>query len=63
LELALLSRIFRLIAFDFVCLNLNKPKYFQKEEEKTTKKKKKVLRVAGRGKNARLFRLTSKNID
>jgi hypothetical protein len=56
LELALLSRIFRLIAFDFVCLNLNKPKYFQKEEEKTTKKKKKVLRIAGRGKNARLFR-------
>jgi len=56
LELTLLSRIFRLIAFDFVCLNLNKSKYFQKEEEKTTKKKKKVLRVAGRSKNARLFR-------
>jgi len=31
-------------------------KLFTKEEEKTTKKKKKVLRIAGRGKNARLFR-------
>jgi hypothetical protein len=33
-------------------------KIFSKEEEKTTKKKKKVHRIAGRGKNARLFRLT-----
>jgi len=31
-------------------------KLFSKEEEKTTKKKKKVLFIAGRGKNARLFR-------
>jgi hypothetical protein len=38
-------------------------KLFPKEKEKTTKKKKKVLRVAGRGKNARLFRLTFKNVD
>jgi hypothetical protein len=44
--------------FDF-----DKPNYFQKEEEKTTKKKKKVHRIAGRGKNARLFRLTFKNVD
>jgi len=35
---------------------------FSKEKEKKTKKKKKVLRVAGRGKNARLFRLTFKNV-
>jgi hypothetical protein len=34
------------------------PKLFSKEKEKTAKKKKKVLCVAGRGKNARLFRLT-----
>ena len=47
----------------FVCLNLNKPKYFQKEEEKTTKKKKKVLFIAGRGKNARLFRFFYKKVD
>lgn len=36
-------------------------KLFSKEEEKTTKKKKKVLRIAGRGKNARLFRFFIKN--
>jgi hypothetical protein len=34
-------------------------KLFSKEKEKTTKKKKKVFRIAGRGKNARLFRLTT----
>jgi len=38
-------------------------KIFSKEEEKTTKKKKKVLSIAGRGKNARLFRLTFQKID
>jgi hypothetical protein len=43
---------------DFAQANL-----FSKEEEKTTKKKKKVLFIAGCGKNARLFRLTFKNVD
>jgi len=38
-------------------------KIFSKEEEKTTKKKKKVHRIAGCGKNARLFRLTFKDVD
>jgi len=37
-------------------------KLFSKEEEKTTKKKKKVLRVAGCGKNARLFRFFIKKL-
>jgi predicted DNA-binding ribbon-helix-helix protein len=38
-------------------------KLFSKEEEKTTKKKKKVLCIAGRGKNARLFRFFFKKVD
>jgi len=38
-------------------------KIFSKEEEKTTKKKKKVFRIAGRGKNARLFRFFYKKVD
>jgi DNA topoisomerase VI subunit A len=38
-------------------IDFAKAKIFSKEEEKTTKKKKKVLFIAGRGKNARLFRL------
>jgi hypothetical protein len=38
--------------------NFEQAKLFSKEKEKTTKKKKKVLRIAGRGKNARLFRVT-----
>jgi len=38
-------------------------KLFSKEEEKTTKKKKKVLLVAGRSKNARLFRFFYKKVD
>ena len=39
--MALLSRIFRLIDFDCVCLNLNKPKYFQKRKKKRQKRKRK----------------------
>jgi hypothetical protein len=38
-------------------------KLFSKQKEKTTKKKKKVVGVAGRGKNARLFRRAFENID
>jgi hypothetical protein len=43
--------------FDF-----EQAKLFSKEEEKTTKKKKKVHRIAGCGKNARLFRLTFEKV-
>jgi len=42
-------------------IHFEQAKLFSKEEEKTTKKKKKVLRVAGRGENARLFRVTFRN--
>jgi len=47
----------------FSLSDFEQAKLFSKEEEKTTKKKKKVLRVAGCGKNARLFRLTFKSFQ
>ena len=47
----------------FYLMCFKQDKLFSKEKEKTTKKKKKVLRVAGRSENARLFRLTFKNVD
>jgi hypothetical protein len=43
--MALLSRIFRLIDFSFVCLNLNKPKYFQKRKKKRQKRKRKSIEL------------------
>jgi hypothetical protein len=44
-------------------IDFAKAKIFSKEEEKTTKKKKKVLFIAGRGKNARLFRYFYEKVD
>lgn len=47
----------------FCLIEIEQAKIFSKEEEKTTKKKKKVLFIAGRGKNARLFRFFYKKVD
>jgi len=58
LKVALLNRLFRLRKVWLCLFEFEQAKLFSKEEEKTTKKKKKVLCIAGRGKNARLFRLT-----